>query len=1200
MSDITRPLLRSEVNNVLQKLEAHLSPSMRTTARQLLSLLDERGSATSDALHTVMFPLATTKSASAQLSKLLGALKDAAEKAGLTLGYQYEGEKQKGAGNRQLRFLGPAIALVADLEGLRSIPSGQIIAGQTAHVLLDTPTLLIVTFNEHEHIAVTRSFAGSTPPATLNKGDCLVDDLGQHGGMRVLHRFSQQGSLNAQESVTLAANAYSPRYTIACGIAFGVDPSKQHIGDVLVSQVLVPYELSRATRGTLELRDGQPPASALLTDWLRNLDQRKKIGPTKGTWPNVIWGGILTGDKLIDDQNYRDQLVELAGKNRIVGGEMEGAGVHVALRRQQGHWIVIKGICDWADGNKNTPHKTNDQKLAAANAAEVVKALVETGWLLPPPHERSQAQGDAKCDEPNTEPCDELENPSHDLDVLKKQGHFAEHQRGSKTELRQAGLGPRPKDALANEQTQANQTVIALEYLHDWAIDPKERPFFALLGETGMGKTTHMQRLVDRLNRERAAGQAVSIAVYFDLRKVNVAALSSTPNAGDRDTPPLSISESTMLECIRHGWLTVGGRLPSLQEVLNAVDKGALVIFDGLDEVLSRIGESEGLTFTQGLLRTLEESRVRIGLENSKTIAPKLLVTCRTQFFRSLSEQDEHLTGERRSPNTPERFRALELLPLNDEQIRQYLSAALPQTDVDVLMCHIAAIHNLRELAGRPFTLTLIEQFLPRIQDWLNAGQRVTGAVLYREVARDWLVRDKQKQSLRLEDKEDLASDMALWFARDKLRGASACDLEDWFDRWLHAKGPHSRYVNMPRDVLYEDLRNSTFLKRIDQADAPTQSRLEFAHTSLFEFFLARGLMEAVRNHQRTHWQMGQVSNETLNFLGQLLEADPDRANLLNELSNWRLSALPMASQLQLAYAEFAFSHQLPQPKTAGFDLRGLDLSDWTVGHQVEPLGQLCNPLFDLQNARFDGCTLGRTQFWACALRGANWDGVQVAQLELIACDIDSADFQNSSSTHIAQRWPAQLPSNLQGAIPTVVSASHIGTAISFAFSPDGQTLASTGSDGTLRLWNAATGAALLVTKGAEGSANACAFSPDGQTLASTGDDGTLRLWNAATGAALLVIKGHEGSVHAFAFSPNGKTLASAGDDGTLRLWNASTGAPLRSHLHANCASAAWLPEGHLLHASGRAWRYLNYQYLDETGANRIASIEDCSPWGAG
>jgi WD40 repeat protein len=60
------------------------------------------------------------------------------------------------------------------------------------------------------------------------------------------------------------------------------------------------------------------------------------------------------------------------------------------------------------------------------------------------------------------------------------------------------------------------------------------------------------------------------------------------------------------------------------------------------------------------------------------------------------------------------------------------------------------------------------------------------------------------------------------------------------------------------------------------------------------------------------------------------------------------------------------------------------------------------------------------------------------------------------------------------------------------------------------------------------------------KTIASAGSDKTVKLWDAQTGGLRRTLTGHTEWVTSVAFSPDGKTLARASDDQTVRLWDAS------------------------------------------------------------
>jgi WD40 repeat protein len=104
------------------------------------------------------------------------------------------------------------------------------------------------------------------------------------------------------------------------------------------------------------------------------------------------------------------------------------------------------------------------------------------------------------------------------------------------------------------------------------------------------------------------------------------------------------------------------------------------------------------------------------------------------------------------------------------------------------------------------------------------------------------------------------------------------------------------------------------------------------------------------------------------------------------------------------------------------------------------------------------------------------------------------------------------------------------------AFSPDGSTLASASLDGTVKLWDVASGKELRTISGHTNAVSDVAFSQDGKYLATGSWDRTARIWDVTSGAEQMSFK-TETSVNGVAFGHDGKRLAVASEDTVPHLY---------------------------------------------------------------
>jgi WD40 repeat protein/DNA-binding SARP family transcriptional activator/class 3 adenylate cyclase len=117
--------------------------------------------------------------------------------------------------------------------------------------------------------------------------------------------------------------------------------------------------------------------------------------------------------------------------------------------------------------------------------------------------------------------------------------------------------------------------------------------------------------------------------------------------------------------------------------------------------------------------------------------------------------------------------------------------------------------------------------------------------------------------------------------------------------------------------------------------------------------------------------------------------------------------------------------------------------------------------------------------------------------------------------------------------------------AFGVAFDPSGPRVAMVGPKGLVEIRDVESGSRVAELRGPPGGVSSdwgsgsgrIAFSPDGSRVAVPHTDGTVRLFEAATGAQQLVLPGFGCNVTRVAFSPDGTKLASSSPCGGVRIW---------------------------------------------------------------
>lgn len=785
------------------------------------------------------------------------------------------------------------------------------------------------------------------------------------------------------------------------------------------------------------------------------------------------------------------------------------------------------------------------------------------------------------------------------LDVRRPRGRMVAGARVVRSQLMEGGapLVVRPRGA----------AVDAVAYIVDWATGPaaadgSDTRKLALLGDYGMGKTTTCRLVTQRLLDLRRAGQDAPLPVYLDLREAQGISIALL----DQQAPDESTLKSLIQVILAKVQSSAAEMRLSAGDLMAQIAKGnCLVIFDGLDEIGAKLPRSEAQALIRVMWRALRLS------DRAKSARPtRLLLSCRTHYFRDLRDETNYLTGEHRSGTTASDYETLLMLPFSREQIRRYLELNVG-ADADRFVELMDSVHDLNDLARRPFTLQLIASQLERIEQAHATGEEVSVLWLYEETVRQWIERDAGKETIDGEHKLELMEILAARMVESGRSSWSPRELTRWFTLAIDADPElRARYRNDDATVLEEDLRNATFVVRLDD------DRFAFAHTSLAEYFVARYLLRALLAEQgqcAMRWALPRTSPETLDFLGQgvagLRPEDRDRAlvNLRAIAQQW----LPGASELALAYGLRATERGWPCHDLRGSQLPGANLGGWVIDGANLSSSNLSDANLSRTRvtAQLDDSDLSRADL-SCAefldsslvgadLSGAVLEGTVFRRCDLHRTDVDAAHVLRTRLIESGSEMGARLSVQLmvvphpEGRFPparVVLPATGRGDqVISAAWSPDGSKVATVSRQGSAELWDA-TGERLVSLSKHEGPVKMALWSPGGSRVATAGADGSARVWDAEKGELQAVLAGRDGSTDVVAWSPDGSRLATACRDDRLRVWRLGSGEALSiPSAHIDTVLVLWSPNGISLATAGRGG---SARVLDTT-TDRTVTLQD-------
>ena len=361
------------------------------------------------------------------------------------------------------------------------------------------------------------------------------------------------------------------------------------------------------------------------------------------------------------------------------------------------------------------------------------------------------------------------------------------------------------------------------DYVLEWLNDP-DRKLLAVLGDYGIGKTSFCYKFACDMT-----GSAY-LPVVVELKTV-----------------------------MAEGWREVIQR--EVRSRAGDSAKSPVLILDGFDELSLTFDKETVLKEIENLSKTTQEYK-------------KVILTSRTQFFRSEEEEKEILVrkkfpGRGPRPLTYPRFERIYISLFNDDQIRRYLDLCLGKKEAEKFWNEtVEKVFDVKDLARRPILIELIVNDLDAVQ---NIEGKVTPGKVYRTITQRWREREEQRlpPSLELQQKEEkvpknimlFMEELAYWMLTKEKARLHFNTLRDAINKYFDNETKERLRLSL--DNLDYQIRNCSFLSR------HAEGYYAFAHRSFIEYFVARKISREIPKNRA---QKIKITDETALFVSELID----------------------------------------------------------------------------------------------------------------------------------------------------------------------------------------------------------------------------------------------------------------------------------------------------------------------------------------